>query len=228
MNLPQHGRRRSVVNVMIPVLILSILSIIEPYNLEWRAQHVAVAVKDCLYIWGGNQPHLPPVHNSDLKRRLTSVVSTLRLSSGRWSSQHTRGRPPLGVRGYACTTNGTSILYFGGRCGHHQCYHNSVFSLDTLSMDWSELHPTADNSVTKRGYGGMVLVETEGSKHLLTVGGLGSDSVVVHHHHFQYTATPSNNVRTNEQNLFNLSNRKSHVQRIHFIGTMYINCLTFV
>ncbi|XP_019852709.1 PREDICTED: uncharacterized protein LOC109582437 [Amphimedon queenslandica] len=180
----------------------------EPYiDLEWRSQHVAVTVKDCLYIWGGNQPRLPPAHKSALKLRLTSFVCTLRLSSGRWSSQHTTGSPPLGVRGYACVTNGTSILYFGGRCGHHQCYHNSVNSLDTLTMNWSELHPTADNYVTKRGYGGMVMMETNGAKHLLAIGGLGSESVAGHRH-FQYTKTPSGNVRTNEQNLFNISTRQ--------------------
>lgn len=75
-------------------------------------------------------------------------------------------------------------------------------------MNWSELHPTADNSVTKRGYGGMVMMETNGAKHLLAIGGLGSESVAGHRH-FQYTITPSGNVRTNEQNLFNISTSKS-------------------
>lgn len=77
--------------------------------------------------------------------------------------------------------------------------------------------------------GGMVLVETESSKHLLTVGGLGSDSVFAHHH-FQCTATSSNNVRTNEQNLFNLSNRKYMSRELYFTGACMpfkISCLTF-
>ena len=186
------------------------------YQLGWRSEHTAAVVGEVLYCWGGGQQGLPPVHDSDLKRGYTSTVDTLNLLSGSWSSQITTGTPPLGVIGVSCTTNINNIYYFGGWCGHDNCYHNSLNCLDTLTLQWRELQSTANNSVSKRGYGGMMLMESEDEpQQLLIIGGrVPLSAITLFHHQFQYIklAGEDDDALTNEQNIYNLSTGKSLIQ----------------
>ena len=186
------------------------------YQLGWRAKHTAAVVGEVLYCWGGDQQGLPQVHDSDLKRRCTSTVDTLNLLSGSWSSQITTGTPPLGVRGVSCTTNINNIYYFGGYCGHDNCHHNSLNRLDTLTLQWRELQSTGNNSVNKRGYGGMMLMESEDEpQQLMIIGGrVLLSAITLFHHQFQYIklADEDDRALTNEQNIYNLSTGKSFIQ----------------
>ena len=186
----------------------------------WRYDHTAAVVGEVLYCWGGSQRGLPHVHDSVLKRRYTSTVDTLNLLSGSWSSQITTGTPPLGVRGVPCTTNINNIYYFGGYCGHGYCYHNSLNCLDTSTLQWRELQSTGNNSVNKRGYSGMILMESEDEpQQLLIIGGRVLLSTItlrlrLFHHQFQYIklAGEDDDALTNEQNIYNLSTGKSFIQ----------------
>ena len=72
-------------------------------------------------MWGGNQPGLPRVHDSEEKKASSSVMEVCHLASGRWEQKPTTGTPPLGVYGYASAVIGREIFFFGGYCGHGDC-----------------------------------------------------------------------------------------------------------
>ena len=182
------------------------------YRSRWRDRHTTAVVGEVLYCWGGYQEGLDASHDSPSKRQCTSAIDAFNLLSGVWSSKPTRGTPPLGFRGVSCTTINNNIYYFGGFCGHDNCYHNSLNCLDTLTLQWKELQPTSNNSVTKRGFGGMIVMGSEGEpQQLLVIGGQGPISTTTHYHHqFKYNKIPSRDDRlnTNEQNIYNLSSGK--------------------
>ena len=178
------------------------------YKLNGRGGHRTQVIGDSVYLWGGDQPNLPKVHSNDDKRRLTSQIQIFNIISGKWDSKPTRGNPPLGVVGYSCTTLNNKIYYFGGYCGHYVCYHNSLNELDTSTLTWTQLSSTDDRRpVMKRGYGGMMLTEYRGVHRLLIVGGTGS-SPSIKLPQAQYIQLSSDRVRTNEQNLYNMSTSK--------------------
>ena len=178
------------------------------YKLERRAAHHTQVIGDSLYLWGGDQPNLPTVHNNDEKRRLTSQIQIFNITSGKWNTKSTRGNPPLGVISYSCTTFNNKIYYFGGYCGHDNCYHNSINELDTSTLTWTQISPTDDRRpVMKRGYGGMMLAKHGGVYCLLVIGGIGSPPSTKLPQ-AQYIQFPSGRVRTNEQNLYNISTSK--------------------
>ena len=114
--------------------------------------------------------------------------------------------------GVSCTTINNNIYYFGGYCGHDRCYHNSLNCLDTLTLQWKELQPTSNNSVTMRGFGGMIVMGSEGEpQQLLVIGGLAPISTTTQYHHqFKYNKIHSldDRLNTNEQNIYNLSSGK--------------------
>ena len=71
-------------------------------------------------------------------------------------------------------------------------------------MSWTQLYPN-DESMMKKGYGGMLSLEFDGTDYLFIVGGLGSTAPAVKHPQFQYKQI-NDHVLTNEQLLYNLSN----------------------
>ena len=165
-----------------------------------------------MYCWGGSWEGFDKSHDSRTKKQCTSVIDAFNLLSGVWTPpRSTRGTPPLGIRGVSCTTINKNIYYFGGFCGHGSCYHNSLNCLDTLTLQWNELQPTSNNSVNKRGYGGMIVMGSEGEpQQLLVIGGLAPTSTTTRYHQFEYDEIPSRDdrLRTNEQNIYNLSSGK--------------------
>ena len=137
-----------------------------------REGHSTVRVGDYLYMWGGYQPGLPEVHDSEEKKASSSVMEVRDLASGRWEQKPTTGTPPLGVYGYAAAVIGREIFFFGGHCGHGGCYHNSLFSFNVDTFNWKELSPTSPHHgpMMKR-YCGMVAVQLEGEAYLVVIGG---------------------------------------------------------
>ena len=184
------------------------------YKFNWRARHTTAVVREVLYCWGGDQgldeSQCDCSGDFPKKRECTSAIDAFNLLSGVWSSQPTRDTPPLGIRGVSCTTR-NNIYYFGGFCGHGKCYHNSLNCLDILTLQWKKLQPTGDNSVTKRGYGGMIAMGSEGEpQQLLVIGGIAPISTTTRHRQFGYDKIPrqDDRLRTNEQNIYNLFNGK--------------------
>ena len=136
---------------------------------------------------------------------MASTVESFSFSSARWSTHLTKGTPPLGFTGYSCATFRSNIYYYAGWCGHGNCFHNSLNSLNTLTMSWTQLRPN-DESRMKKGYGGMLSLELDGTDYLFMVGGLGT-TPAVKHPQFQYQNNKTDAlVLTNEQLLYNLSN----------------------
>ena len=66
--------------------------------------------------------------------------------------------------------------------------------------------------MTKRGYGGMIVMGSEGEpQQLLVIGGQGPISTTTQYHHqFKYKNLPDvdDDLSTNEQNIYNLSSGK--------------------
>ena len=185
-------------------------------------------IGDNLYLWGGNE--VPQVHNNDEKRRLTSQITIFNITSGIWNSRPTNGRPPLGVKGYLCTSINDKIYYFGGWCYHDSCYHNNLNELDISTLTWTQLQPTDDNiTVMKRGYGGIMSSEQAGHHCLLLIGGIGSlPSIQLPQ--AQYYQFPSGRVRTNEHNLYDLTtgnniNISYYIIRYHFLQSMLLHVI---
>ena len=125
-------------------------------------------------MWGGDQPDLPLVHDSEKKRAMCSVMEVCHLPSGRWEQKPTTGTPPLGVRGYAAAAIGIEIFYYGGYCGHDGCYHNSLFSFNVDTFNWKELSPTTPHhGPWMKWCCDMVAVQLDGEDYLVVIGGLG-------------------------------------------------------
>ena len=187
-------------------------------------------IGDSLYLWVGYQPSLPQVHNNDKKRRLTSQIQIFNITSGKWDTKPTRGNPPLGVVAYSCTTLNNKIYYFGGYCSHDFCYHNSLNELDTSTLTWTQISPTDDRRpVMKRAYCGMMLTEYGGVHRLLVIGGQGSPPSTKLRQ-AQYIQLLNGDVRTNEQNIYNISTSKYinvlyYTIRHHIIIIEYCYCV---
>ena len=166
-------------------------------------------IGNAIYLWGGNSDDLPCVHNSEAKRKVTSCVQVFDITTGKWNNQSTRGSPPLGVTGYFCTTVDDKIYYFGGYCGHDECFHNSLHELNISTLTWTQLQPTDDRIVVmRRSSGGMISSKEEGRHCLLLIGGFGSPPSI-HLPHVQYYQLPNDRISTNEQNIYDLTTGKN-------------------
>ncbi|XP_011405977.2 PREDICTED: uncharacterized protein LOC105313890 [Amphimedon queenslandica] len=143
-----------------------------------RSGHSTVIVGDYLYMWGGKQTDLPEVHNDENKKAMTSVMEMCYLPTGKWEQRPTNGNPPLGVEGYSSVAIGKFIYYFGGYCGHDDCFHNSLYSFNVDTFNWRELSPSSpDHHGPKmKAYSAMVAVQLNGEDYLAVIGGRGSSS----------------------------------------------------
>ena len=109
-----------------------------------RMEHQTVLVGNNMYVWAGMVANLPKfirqnLHDSPEKREFLSNVEVFHAKSGDWICQPTSGIPPLGVSGYSCAAVRDTLHYFGAWCNHGDCFHNSLNSLSTLSLQWSVL-----------------------------------------------------------------------------------------
>ena len=148
------------------------------YEMKWRARHSTVVNSDRLYCWGGEQEGL---HYNDEKRMFTSSVDVFHLPTLKWERRSTTANPPAGVMDYACTTVRDNILYFGGRCKPHNCFHNDLFELNTLTNEWREIiNSSPDNGPMRKRSCGVVPYNINGEDNLLVIGGFGSTPITTH------------------------------------------------
>ena len=148
---------------------------------------------------------IPRVHDSPEKREFLSSVDVFQSDCGDWIRRETGGTPSLGVNGYCCAAVGDSLYYFGGYCGHDECYHNSVHKLSTLSLQWTMLSPSTSESGApmKKMNSGMVAFRDGEEDILCVAAGYGPTPL-----HLQPGAEYSeagSNSRCNEQHMFSLS-----------------------
>ena len=168
--------------------------------------HSAAVVNNQLYLWGGHQDGMPRVHDSAEKRQFFSSVEVFDVNTGCWEQRTTRGTPPLGVVGYSCVAVRNELHYFGGWCGHNDyCYHNSVHTLSTSTLQWRMLAPstTEDGVPMQKNHCGMVHFTDGEEDFLYVVGGQGHDHAVPQYgpHYRRY----GDCMCTNEQHIFSLS-----------------------
>ena len=173
-----------------------------------RSSHSTAVVNNQLYLWGGIVDGMPLVHDSAEKRQFFSCLEVFDVNTGCWEQRTTRGTPPLGVVGYSCVTVGNELHYFGGYCGHSGCYHNSVHTLSTSTLQWRMLAPstTEDHGAPMQKHHCGMVHFTEGEEDLLyVVGGYGHAVPSSPQLGSLYQLTTLGNVHTNEQHIFSLS-----------------------
>ena len=169
-----------------------------------RSDHSTVKVGDYLYMWGGWQPGLPEVHDSEEKKSMCSVMEVYHLATGRWEQKPTTGTPPLGVRIYAAAAIGNKIFYYGGHCNHSDCFHNSLHSFNVDTFNWKELSPTTYYGPMMKGYCDMIAVQLDGEDYLVVIGGQGPSSNTPTQAGAQYSDTGYSK-RCNEIHYYKLS-----------------------
>ena len=170
--------------------------------------HSTVVINDnvYMYMWTGYWPGLPTVHDGMEKRYMTCPVEIFNIADGTWKTKLTKGKPPLGVRSYACTSIRNHICFFGGYCNHDDCYHNSLNELNVDSLRWTQLSPTTDKQglPIKKNLCGMVSFTCNNEDIALIVGGRGSPTETPQPN-ATYVTLPSGNVATNEHHMYNFS-----------------------
>ena len=174
-----------------------------------RHGHSTAVAGDHLYLWAGDQDGMPRVHDSAEKRQFFSSAEVFDVNTGCWEQRTTSGTPPLGVMGYSCVAVRNELHYFGGYCGHDDCYRNSVHTLSTSTLQWRMLAPSTTElggAPMQKRWCGMVHF-TDGEEDLLyVVGGLGHAVPSSPQHGAKYQKPYSGiGVCTNEQHIFSLS-----------------------
>ncbi|XP_019858953.1 PREDICTED: uncharacterized protein LOC109587158 [Amphimedon queenslandica] len=149
----------------------------EVYQPVKRDRHSTVQVGDYLYMWGGRQPDLPLVHDNEKKKSMCSVVEVCHVPTGEWVQKPTIADPPLGVHNYAAAVIRNEIFFFGGDCGHGDCFHNSLYSFNVDTFNWKELWPTTSHHgpMMKSG-SSMIAIKVKDEDYLAVIGGFGSSS----------------------------------------------------
>ena len=103
------------------------------------------------------------------------------------------------------------LFFFGGNCGHGGCYHNNISQLDPDTLIWSNIaggDHQPDGPMKKFRCGIMPFTsELEGEDHLFITGGYGPppNNPQPNAEYSKYC----DNVRTNEQHIYNISTGKS-------------------
>ena len=175
-------------------------------------------------MWGGCLDGLPKVHDSEEKRRMTCRVEIFNIADGTWKAKLTKGKPPLGVRSYACTSVRNRICFFGGHdCNHDGCYHNSLNELNVDSLQWTQLSPTTDKKgLPIKKYGcGMVSFTCNNEDIALIVGGCGSPTKTPQPK-ATYVTLPNGNIATNEHHMYNFSTGEYKYCRVTILYVIII------
>ena len=143
--------------------------------MKHRIRHSMVTVGNRVFNWGGWRGDMPLVHDSELKKSLTSSVEVLDITSLSWSSLVTLGVPPAAIMFYSCCTISSKVYMFGGSCMANDCYHNDLFMMDMLSNKWSQIEYSNSSSTSpmkKHGHG-MMSITNNKKECLLVIGGAG-------------------------------------------------------
>ena len=149
---------------------------------------------------------IPQVHDSAVKKEFLSSVDVFDSDCGDWIRRETSGEPPQGAKAYCCAAVGDSLYYFGGYCGHDDCYHNSVHKLSTSSLQWMVLSPsTSESGAPMRKCDSGMVAFRDGEEDILCVVAGISLSAPSHRQPGAQYITDHGYTRCNEQHMFSLS-----------------------
>ena len=158
---------------------------------------------------------IPRVHDSPEKRKFLSSVDVFQSDCGDWIRRETSGTPPLGTVGYCCAAVGDSLYYFGGYCGHDECYHNSVHKLSTSSLQWMmpSLSTSKREAPMRKMNSGMVAFRDGEEDILCVVAGYGLTPS--HRQSGARYEADHGSTRCNEQHMFSLSTSEYNTCRLY-------------
>lgn len=139
-----------------------------------------VRVGHYLLSWGGYSPDSTTYTNCNEANKLKFIekIDVYNCLTNKWERLPTQGQPPLGVHQYASAClDDERIYYFGGYCGHDQCYHNSLHELkvgtNLKSLTWREVLPTGNDIIKRKAECGMFCFTVNQREYALVVGGKG-------------------------------------------------------
>ena len=169
-----------------------------------RAYHCTEILSSTnLIVWGDNQDGLPIVHDSDEKRRITTKLDILDLSTLKWNKISTTGTPPAAVMECSTATIGRDMYVFGGRYDYDMCSHNDLHVLNSSNV-WSTVCTVGDRPMAKYGCG-LISYTFNGSDYLLTIGGEGPQLQPEHHQQQYSQYTRGMHTYTNEVHIMNIA-----------------------
>ena len=193
----------SIVEIILLLLTAAGIKWREPAGRRW---HSTAVVGEEVYLWAGEQGSILYEQDCPRNHSFLSNVEVFNVSTGYWEQRTTRGTSPLGIRGCSCVAVRNVLYYFGGKCSHDGCYHNSVHTLNTSTLQWRMLAPTtSENGAPMKKWGcGLVHFTDEEEGLLFVVGGYGEVLPHPQQRGAQYQRT-DNHLSTNEQHIFCLS-----------------------
>ena len=168
-----------------------------------RFYHRAAQVGEKSYLWGG----ITQDFSLGSQQTLASKIEIFDVFSETWKTRTATGAPPYGLIGGACTVVSETLYNFGGRDSLSR--YNTLHCLDTLSLDWRELHghaqSPADQPLPKTGCGLVTYTDTA-SLALFAGYGLPSGPTQPGARFIPNTKFTDGRGWTNEFHLFNLTN----------------------
>lgn len=115
-----------------------------------RFLHCAAHVGENCYLWGGH-------FSGKDQKSPTLSLQTFHPINRMWETKTTTGDAPFGVLDGACTTVSKSLYHFGGNDGNQ--FYNSLHCLECDTLQWSELHTSANRPMPKSGCGIVTYLE---------------------------------------------------------------------
>ena len=186
---------------------LTILYFALDYHPIRRHGHSTVIIGNKLFLWGGlDRPR--SIHTSEEKRRFITHIDVLNLDTGMWNEVATIGNPHTGIVGYASTAIANDIVFFGGWCGHTDCYYNNITYLNSSTFVWTSKSHEQNLPMKKSGCGIMQFTSVE-EDYLFVVGGYGpSPNTLQQNANYHVVPHRNDRVVTNEQHLFIINSGK--------------------
>ena len=173
------------------------------YQPSPRFLHCAAQIGEKAYLWGGRSQNL----KKSGRKTLQSEVEIFDSFYETWSKKHVNGVAPPGQVDGACTVVSETLYHFGGNDGHS--WYNTLHSLDTVALDWRELHGhtknPAEQPMPKSGCG-LVTYADATSLFLLAGYGIPNNATQPGSRFVQTPKRTDGSGWTNELHLFNLAN----------------------
>ena len=158
-----------------------------------RSYHFSAAIDRQLCIYGGSL--------GGGESELSTTLHVFSSDAERWKVTETTGmNPPQELREGASTSSNLHLFLFGGTDNSDD--YSSLYRLDAMNLQWSELSRTVDEEAPMAKSGGRIIKR---HNHLIVFGGGGHQRKG---HRFQaeaqYEDVGSGQVLTNELHNFNL------------------------
>ena len=128
------------------------------YQPSPRFYHCAAPIGEKAYLWGGRTQNF----SLSSRQAIASEIEIFDILRETWKTKTATGAPPPGLIAGACTVVSETLYHFGGH--DSRSWYNALRCLDTLSLEWRELHghpqnPT-DQPMPKRGCGLVTYTDT--------------------------------------------------------------------